>query len=57
MEGEAATSAFTNALEARGVTRRDFMLLCGSVAAAAGLSQLTVPKVADALEKSVMARS
>ena len=46
MEGEAAMSAFANMLEARGVTRRDFMKLCGTVAAAAGLSQLTVPQVA-----------
>ena len=54
MEGEAAMSAFANMLEARGVTRRDFMKLCGTVAAAAGLSQLTVPQVAQALETSVI---
>ena len=47
-------SAFANMLEARGVTRRDFMKLCGTVAAAAGLSQLTVPQVAQALETSVI---
>ncbi|WP_417751079.1 hydrogenase small subunit [Senegalimassilia faecalis] len=47
-------SAFANMLEARGVTRRDFMKLCGAVAAAAGLSQLTVPQVAQALETSVI---
>ena len=54
MEGEATMSAFANMLEARGVTRRDFMKLCGTVAAAAGLSQLTVPQVAQALETSVI---
>ena len=51
---EAAHVAFANMLEARGVTRRDFMKLCGTVAAAAGLSQLTVPQVAQALETSVI---
>lgn len=54
MEGEATASAFADLLEARGVTRRDFMKLCGALAAAAGLSQLAIPQVAQALEKSVI---
>ena len=54
MEGEATTSAFGSALAARGVTRRDFVALCGTIAAAAGISQLTAPQVADALEQSVI---
>ena len=54
MEGNAKTFAFANALEARGVSRRSFMKLCGTVAAAAGVSKLTAHDVADALETSVI---
>lgn len=49
-----ATTTFDSILESRGVSRRSFMALCGTVAAAAGLSQLTVAQVAEALEKSVI---
>ena len=41
-------------LEARGVSRRSFMKLCGSLAVAAGLSELAAPKVAQAVEQSVI---
>ncbi len=54
MEKEATASEFASMLEARGVSRRSFVKLCGTVAAAAGLSQLTVPQVAQALEESVI---
>jgi hydrogenase small subunit len=47
-------SNFDELLAARGVTRRSFMKLCAGVAAAAGLSQLAVPRVAQALEDSVI---
>ncbi len=54
MENQATVSDFDSILAARGVTRRSFMKLCGAVAAAAGLSQLAVPRVAQALEESVI---
>ena len=54
METEATVSEFQDMLSARGVTRRSFMKLCGAVAAAAGLSQLAAPQIAQALEKSVI---
>lgn len=54
MENEACRTEFQDLLAARGVSRRDFMKLCGAVAVAAGLSELAAPKVAQALEKSVI---
>lgn len=54
MEKQAQTSEFQNMLSARGVTRRDFVKLCGAVVAAAGVSNLTVTQVANALEQSVI---
>lgn len=54
MEREATQTSFEALLEARGVSRRSFLKLCGAVVAAAGASQLTIPQVADALEKSVI---
>lgn len=54
MEKEATGTEFERMLEARGVTRRSFMKLCGAVVAAAGAAQLTVPQVAQALEESVI---
>ncbi len=54
MEDLAKTTDTFSVLESRGVTRRSFMKLCAGVAAAAGLSQLAVPRVAEAIEKSVI---
>ncbi|MGI6104851.1 MAG: hydrogenase small subunit [Raoultibacter sp.] len=54
MVKEATISGFYDTLESRGVTRRDFMKLCGTIAAAAGVSYLTAPKVAQALESSII---
>jgi len=54
MEQQATASKFQDLLESRGVSRRSFMKLCGAVAVAAGLSELAAPKVAQALEKSVI---
>ena len=54
MENQATMSDFDSILASRGVTRRSFMKLCAGIAAAAGLSQLAVPRVAQALEESVI---
>ncbi len=54
MENQAKVSDFDALMSARGVSRRSFLKLCGAIAAAAGLSQLAVPRVAQALEESVI---
>lgn len=54
MEKEGTVSTIESMLALRGVSRRDFMKLCGVVAVAAGLSELGAPKVAQALETSVI---
>ncbi|HAM15541.1 MAG TPA: hydrogenase [Eggerthellaceae bacterium] len=41
-------------LEARGISRRTFLEFCGAVAVAAGLSASAAPRVAHALEESVI---
>ena len=41
-------------LEARGISRRSFLEFCGAVAVAAGLSASAAPRVAHALEESVI---
>ncbi len=56
MVTEATTPGFLNRLEARGVSRRSFMKLCGSLAVAAGLSELAAPRVAAAIEHSVIGK-
>lgn len=54
MENQTLTTEFEELLASRGVTRRGFLQLCGTIAAATGLSQITVPQVAHALEESVI---
>ena len=54
MEQGTTMSEFDGMLAARGVSRRGFMKLCGTLAVAAGLSQAAAPKVAQALESSVI---
>ena len=46
--------SFEDLLSSRGVSRRDFMKLCGAIAVAAGLGELAAPRVAQALENSVI---
>lgn len=54
MEDQATLTGAMDILESRGVTRRSFMKLCAGVAAAAGLSQVAIPRIAEAIEKSVI---
>lgn len=54
MEDQATITDAFSVLESRGVTRRSFMKLCAGVAATAGLSQLAIPRIADAIEQSVI---
>lgn len=54
MEKEATALEFQELLAAKGVSRRSFMKLCGAVAVAAGLGELAAPRVAQALEESVI---
>lgn len=54
MEHDATVTPLSAMLEAKGVSRRSFMKLCGSIAVAAGLSELAAPRVAQALEESVI---
>lgn len=51
MSENAKAAHITDALEARGVSRRSFMKLCAGIAAAAGLSASAAPRVAVALDK------
>ena len=43
-------------LEARGVSRRDFLKFCGSVAAMLGLSEAMVPQIASAVEAAAASK-
>lgn len=43
---------FLDALEFRGIKRRDFLKFCGATAALLGLSELHAPRIAAALEKA-----
>lgn len=49
---DTASESLYGALEARGVSRREFLAYCGSVAAMLGLSELATPQIARALESS-----
>jgi NiFe hydrogenase small subunit HydA len=46
------SAQFLDALEFRGIKRRDFLKYCGATAALLGLSELHAPKIAAALEKA-----
>jgi len=46
------SNQFLDALEFRGVKRRDFLKFCGATAAILGLTELHVPKIAAALENA-----
>ena len=48
--------AFSDQLAARGVTRRDFLKFCGSVAAMLGLSEAMVPTIASAVEQAAASK-
>ncbi len=54
MDNEATASEFQGMLSARGVSRRDFMKLCGTLAVMVGLGEAAAPRVAHALEQSVI---
>ncbi len=41
------TKEFEERLEAKGISRRDFMKFCGMLTATLGLPSLLIPKVAD----------
>jgi hydrogenase small subunit len=45
-----ARAEFTELLAARGVSRRDFLKYCGSVAALLGMSEIYAPQIASAIE-------
>jgi NiFe hydrogenase small subunit HydA len=47
-----ASTQFLDALEFRGVARRDFLKFCSSTAALLGLSEVYVPQIAQALESA-----
>lgn len=51
-ENDGVTGQFLDAVEFRGVSRRDFLKFCGATAALLGLSELYVPKIAAAIEKA-----
>lgn len=57
MDSNATVSGFQGMLEARGVSRRSFMKLCGTLAVMAGLGEVAAPRVAQALEESVIGAS
>jgi len=46
------STQFLDALEFRGIKRRDFLKYCGATAALLGLTELHAPKIAAALEKA-----
>jgi len=47
---------FSTQLELRGVSRRDFLKFCGSVAAMLGLSEAMVPQIASAVEAAAASK-
>lgn len=57
MDNKATATEFQGMLESRGVSRRSFMKLCGTIAVMAGLGEAAAPRVAHALEESVIGAS
>ncbi|MCL2808230.1 MAG: hydrogenase small subunit [Coriobacteriia bacterium] len=51
---EICSTSFDELLEQRGIKRRDFLKLCAGIAATLGLSQTMIPRIAHALEESVI---
>lgn len=51
-KNEDVSKRFLDALEFRGIKRRDFLKYCGATAALLGLSELYGPKIAAAIEKA-----
>ena len=49
-----ARAEFSELLAARGVSRRDFLKYCGSVAALLGMSEMYAPQIAAAVEKAAL---
>jgi len=49
-----ARAEFTDKLAARGVSRRDFLKYCGSIAALLGMSEMYAPQIAAAVEKGAL---
>ncbi len=47
---------FYEQLEDRGVSRRDFLKFCGSVAVALGLTEAMVPTIASAIEQQIVSK-
>lgn len=54
MEQGTIAPEFEGMLSERGVSRRSFMKFCGALAVAAGMSELAAPKIAEAVEASVI---
>ena len=57
MDKQATVPEFQGMLESRGVSRRSFMKLCGTLAVMVGLGEAGAPRVAQALEESVIGAS
>ncbi|MDO5042970.1 MAG: hydrogenase small subunit [Slackia sp.] len=57
MDNQATVPEFQGMLESRGVSRRSFMKLCGTLAVMVGLGEAAAPRVAHALEESVIGAS
>jgi len=51
-KNDEVSKQFLDALEFRGIKRRDFLKYCGATAALLGLSEAFIPKIAAALEKA-----
>ena len=51
---ETCKVGFDELIEERGIKRRDFIKFCAGIAATLGLSQVAVPRIAEALEDTVI---